>query len=111
MALALVPIEERSAVEHVPNSVPKIKNNAQWTGRMPADTIVRYIAIEADEDWITTVNSAPNRMSNNGKLTVSNRLVKKLPIGTEFLNASLIRLSPTNNKPRNISNSPIIWTF
>ena len=77
-ALVDAPIDEMSAVTHVPTFVPSIKNNTEF-GLLPivnpALTMEIIIVVTADDDCTNAVKATPINNNKNGLLILVNKLV------------------------------------
>ena len=75
LAFTLVPMDARTAVIQVPIFWPKSTYTALDSGIIPVDANACRIPTDAEDDWITAVNTAPTRIPISGLLNCVIRLM------------------------------------
>ena len=110
LAFLLVPTLARSAVIQVPMFCPKSTNTALWILITPPMASAWRMPTDAEEDWITAVNTAPTRIPRMGleNLVTIWMNVWESRSGTM---ASLIIPIPMNSTPIPAMMPPTCWIF
>ena len=110
LAFVFAPMEERSAVTHVPMLDPRTMNNTLFPPLpivSPAPTMAMMMVVTAEDDCIIAVNAIPMNSSSRGlDMLVSRSLNASLVRNTSM--EELMNSRPTNTSPRPPRIYPIV---
>ena len=97
-AFTFVPMEASTAVMQVPMFCPKSTYTALDSGIIPVAASACRIPTDAEDDWITAVNTAPTRIPRSGLLNCVIRLINASDSWSGSIAAPIMSI-PMNRTP------------
>ena len=99
LAFTFVPMDASTAVIQVPMFCPKRTYTAPESGIMPVAASACRMPTDAEDDWMTAVNTAPTRMPISGLLNWVIRLMNASDSCSGSIAAPIISI-PMKRMPR-----------
>ena len=109
----LAPIEESTAVTHVPILVPRITKSMPLPPppiRRPFCAITMSTEVTALDDWTMPVTATPMRRSRRGFVTEVSACSTNGSLATPAIEPDIIS-RPTNTRPREATRLPAVFTL